>query len=141
MIKLRGDVQSKQRSGCCVCFLCLLTIGILNCIWGCRNKRYQAAMGRWQQEFNEDLEPLGMFCKTQTHVYGYMQYVYSQHGGHMQRQEIRSSWLAIAILPDSVAELKAARHFIESGVKGSLNVDRPNKCGCGGNRGGVDNVI
>ena len=84
MNKLRDEVQSTQRTGCLVCFLGLLTCGVINCIWGCRNKRYQAAMWRWQTEFNEELEPLGMFCKTQTHVYGYMQYVHSQHGGSMQ---------------------------------------------------------
>ena len=67
MNKLRDEVQSTQRTGCLVCFLGLLTCGVINCIWGCRNKRYQAAMGRWQAEFNEELEPLGMFCKTQTH--------------------------------------------------------------------------
>lgn len=110
-----------------------MTLGIIACITGCRNKQYQIALGEWQDEFNDELDKIGMFCKTQTHIFGYMTYVsHGQNGGHVQRQEVRSSWLAIAVGPQAIAALQAQPHIIQSGVPGG---------NCRDGAGGVHNVV
>jgi len=83
-----------------------------------RGVDYQNALKDWQAEFNHDvLEPLGLHCKTQSHIHGFMFW----NGQCMQYSEIVSSWFAIAVGSEAVAALKQQDHLLSSGIKRRTN--------------------
>ena len=119
MRRLETDVQSKQHSDCKTSMCCILTCCVSICCFDIvsDSKSYHAALKAWQDDFNEDLAKVNMFCKTQCHVHGWMQYVSNgSGGGSVQRFEAESPWLAIAVGDEAIATLKAAPHITQSGV-------------------------
>eukprot|EP00657_Telonema_sp_P-1_P008116 TRINITY_DN28715_c0_g1_i1.p1 TRINITY_DN28715_c0_g1~~TRINITY_DN28715_c0_g1_i1.p1 ORF type:complete len:211 (-),score=47.28 TRINITY_DN28715_c0_g1_i1:138-770(-) len=121
------EVQAKTSSLCCLATACIFSFGGSGCC--CRvQASYQNALREWQDEFNNEvLSKINMFCKTQTHVYGYL----ASNGRGMHRNEIRSSWLAVAVGAEAIQALQVSTgsadcdgHFFESGIRGR------NCCGC-----------
>jgi len=131
MSRLTDEVQTQTSSVCCLVSSIIATLG-LACL--CHNRRrYQSALSTWQDELNKELSKIGMFCKTQTHVHGFM--VYTQYGP--QRHEIRSSWLAIAIGEEAISRLQVAEHIEESGVRSGCRKGGCCQCCCDAHTGYV----
>jgi len=119
-MKALQQVQKLNRSKVKTVALYCFTLGVaafLNL-----GSKYQRALSKWQDEFNKSLGEIGMHCKTQTHVHGFMFY----NGKNVQYAECCASWLAIAVGPEAVAALTEEAHFTTSGL---ANANRKNSRG------------
>lgn len=100
-------------------FSCL--IFPIPCIVWCNNK-YQNATKQWLKEFNEVLEPLGMYARTQRVNWDIDE---GDDGSHV--------WLSLALDADEVAKLKREPHLWEytddNAMKMAADANKE-KCGC-----------
>jgi len=110
-------VQRKAPDCCVDVWCCILTSGISLCT--CRTvasrRAYWDGLTEWQNRFNrQELERLGIFCKTQSHSV-------MVHTGDGKQQRVTTAWIAFALNPDTVAALRQEPH--NTGAVGPC-------CGC-----------
>uniref|UniRef100_A0A7S1VYT9 Uncharacterized protein n=1 Tax=Alexandrium catenella TaxID=2925 RepID=A0A7S1VYT9_ALECA len=83
-------------TGCCCCYLCKHQAAKL--------RQWDAAFREWQANFNQILEPLGIFVKSQSMCY-------VTHGSKGEKQRHIHRWLAFALTPGQITKLKAEPHL------------------------------